>query len=448
MELHVPYDERLEQEVIGAMLYDPACIVEVIGLIQPTSFHTPKYQALYQEIFRLWQEDERRVNPIELLPFLTKTGIPITEINTLIAQIISTATIPYHAQRLRDIAALRSIVHLGREMVSWGLLKDREDIREAINQANQRIHQITDQAMSVDTMNSLPGLLQKFASHLEELIQQGTAITGIPTGFECLDYLTTGFKKQDLIILAARPSMGKTAFAIEITLQMALRQKSVAFFELEMSDLSVAQRMIANSAGIDSVKLSSGMVTPAEYLQYTQALSHLLQSCPSITVDTSPGITVAEIKAKSRKIKREKGLDCIIVDYLGLIGGYTNMSRYDKVSENTRQLKNMARELDCPVITLCQLSRAVEQRQDKRPMLSDLRETGEVEQTADLVMFLYRDDYYTLDTTKKNICEIILGKHRNGPLGKVELLFLKKYNKFLPLDRKGAEKQHESLVCV
>jgi replicative DNA helicase len=300
-----------------------------------------------------------------------------------------------------------------------------------------RIAGITDKAMPMNTLKSLPEALQQYRTKFLERYEKGELVPGVPSGFKDLDLRTTGFKKQDLIIIAARPSMGKTAFALNMALNMSKAGKSVYFAELEMSEESVVNRLVSAMGNVDGSRLSTGLVTDEEYEKVWAAMEELERFHKTLMIDTLPGVSVAEIKAKARKIKRERGLDCVIVDYLGLIASPGLTNRYDIVSENTRMLKNMARELDCPVIVLCQLSRAVEQRQDKRPMLSDLRESGEIEQTADLVLFLYRDDYYDEHSEKKNIAEVIIGKQRNGPLGKIDLLFVKDYNKFLPLDLRG-----------
>lgn len=434
METFVPYDEKLEREIIGSMIADPACVGDVVEVVEPGHFYNPKHQKLCKEIFRLWQESEEYVNLVEMAAFFQKEKISVKDVTEMATMVASTSVVRHHAERLKEISALRSAVELGREMAALGHLKDRDEIREALNRCEARMSGITERTMKTDTLTTLQDAIMRFNDKFDSVYHSGGGITGAPTGFDQLDIMTAGYQKQDLVILAARPSMGKTAFALETALHIGMNSDEPAIiFELEMGEDALLKRLVANVGMIDIHKLTMGSIEPHELEKYTNATAELYNA--NMIIDTQPGISVAEMKAKARRIKRERGLSCIIVDYLGLIPGERGMGRYEVVSENTRQLKNMARELDVPVIALSQLSRAVEQRNDKRPMLSDLRESGEIEQTADLVMFLYRDDYYNPDSDMKNIMEIIVAKHRNGPTGRVELLFHKEYNKFLPLPR-------------
>jgi replicative DNA helicase len=296
----------------------------------------------------------------------------------------------------------------------------------------------------VETMKPFEEVLMELNERFEQNYAAGDGITGLKTGFVDLDDLTSGFQKKDMIIIAGRPSMGKSAFVLQIAQYLRNKEKKNGIvFNLEMDNVSMAYRMLASSGNLDLLKLRSGMVSDEEYLKYTETLGYFMSDPNSegrLWLDEQPGMTVSEMKAKARKIQREYGLDYMVIDYLGLIqGNRSYANRVEEVSENSRLLKMMAKELNIPVIVLCQLSRAVEQRADKRPMLSDLRESGSIEQDADLVMFLYRDDYYHPDSEKANIAELIIAKHRNGPIGKIELLFLNNYNKFLPLEKKASE---------
>jgi replicative DNA helicase len=271
---------------------------------------------------------------------------------------------------------------------------------------------------------------------LESLHYNKTGIKGIPSGFVDLDRMTSGFQPSDLIIIAARPSMGKTAFALNVATNVALRAgKTVAIFSLEMSASQLVARMISSEGNIDAQAFRTGNLNEEDWQKVTMAISTLAEA--PIFIDDTPGLTVYDIRAKLRRLQAEHGLGLVVIDYLQLISGTRGDNRQQEISEISRSLKLMAREFDCPIIALSQLSRAVEQRQDKRPMLSDLRESGSIEQDADLVAFLYRDDYYNEDSEKKNIAEVIIGKQRNGPVGKVELLFLKNYNKFLSLEMRN-----------
>jgi replicative DNA helicase len=265
-----------------------------------------------------------------------------------------------------------------------------------------------------------------------------SGISGTPTGFVDLDRMISGLKGSELIILAARPSMGKTAFALNLAQNVGVRAgKTVALFSLEMSASQLVMRMLAAEGNIDAQGFRTGNLNEEDWEKLTMAMSTLSEA--PIFIDDTPGITVYDIRAKLRRLKAEHGLGLVVIDYLQLITGRGGESRQQEISEISRSLKLIAREFDVPVIALSQLSRAVEQRQDKRPMLSDLRESGSIEQDADVVAFLYRDDYYNEESEKKNIAELIIGKQRNGPVGKVELLFLKNYNKFLSLDLRQKE---------
>lgn len=434
MDSFVPYDAKLEKEIIGSMLVDPPCVGDVIETIEPNHFYLSDHRKLCKEIFRLWQKDEDLVNLIEMIPFLEKEKISVTSLTEMANTVASSRLVRYHAERLKEIAALRSAIELGREMAAAGYLRDSQEIREMLNRFETRMSGITQTTTKTSTLTSIQEAIVRFNDEFDQIYQKGGGITGTPTGFDQLDIMTAGYQKQDLIILAGRPSMGKTAFALETALQIGKRTDEPALiFELEMGESSLVKRMVANIGMIDIHSLTMGTISESDFGRYTDSLAELYER--KLILDTQPAITIAEMKAKARRIKREQGLSCIIVDYLGLIPGERGMSRYETVSENARQLKAMARELNVPVIALCQLSRAVEQRNDKRPMLSDLRESGEIEQTADLVMFLYRDDYYNSDSPKKDIAEVIIAKHRNGPTGKVELLFKKEFGKFLELPR-------------
>jgi len=429
-----PFDARLEQEIIGCMIVDPACIADVADILKPEHFYIDKHRKLCREILRLWNEDEARVSLVEMAPFLQKESITVTEITEMVEGVATTAAIRYHVERLRAIASLRSMVELGREMAASGYVRGREEIRELINRFEQRISSLSEATTQMNTMTDLKDALMRFNERFDLIAQRSGGVTGVPTGFDDLDALTAGYQPQDLIILAGRPSMGKTAFAIQTGLEISGRvEEPVLFFELEMSEDQMVKRMIANVGAIDIHQITMGETSDDFMERFTYAQAELA-NLPLI-IDTQPGISVSEMKAKARRVKRERGLSCIIIDYIGLIPGERGASRYETVSENTRQLKNMARELNVPIIALSQLSRAVEQRQDKRPMLSDLRESGEIEQTADVVMFIYRDDYYNDMSDRKGLTEIIVAKHRNGPTGKAEFLFRKECNRFLPLTR-------------
>ena len=423
MELETPFDTRLEEEVIGSMILDPACIAELIEIVKPEHFYHHQYRLLCEKIFELWQKDETLVTVPELVPFLQKNNISVSKIAEIASSVVLVG-IEHHAKRLRDLSRLRELIKIGHELVQLGHLREREEIKEAIEQAESKIFRLVEEENKGSTV-SISSALVEFVEEFEALRARGEGITGIPSGFHDLDLKTCGFQKADLIIVGGRPSMGKTAFALQLALNVS-EKNPVLFFSLEMSRKALIKRMVASDSKINLRKINSGLVTEEEYLKYTDAVARL--GYHQLYIDDRPNLSVAEMKASARKMKREKGLSLIIIDYLQYIRGSGRKERHLEIGEITRSLKAMAKELDIPVIVLAQLSRAVEQRNDKRPMMSDLRESGDIEQDADLIMFLYRDEYYNPDSNKRNILEVIISKQRNGPTGTVELLYLKEFN--------------------
>lgn len=430
MELNFAFDTVLEETIIGSMLYDPQCIAEVAEVVKPHHFYHQQYQRLCEKIYELWQQDETRVNIVELSPFLEEHQIPVSKMMEIIDSIVTTAAIRHHALRLRDLWALREAIRIAHDLTQQAHLREREAIRETISNASEQLARTLDQTTDTETMRPMSDALMDFAEEFEEIYQKGEGITGIPTGFKGLDAKTSGLQKSDLIIIGGRPSMGKTAFALQLARNISINQGlPTLFFSLEMSEKSLIRRMVAAEARINLQKINSGLINESEYERYVQALGVL--NTPNLVIDDQPGLSVAEMKAKARRMKRERGLACIIIDYLQYIKGSGRKERHLEIGEITRQLKAMAKDFDIPVIVLSQLSRAVEQRNDKRPMMSDLRESGDIEQDADLIMFLYRDEYYNPNTTDaKNMVELIIGKQRNGPTGTVNLTFIKEWGIF------------------
>ena len=306
-----------------------------------------------------------------------------------------------------------------------------------MDDAERKILQLSDTKNRGD-FASVGAVVETTLDKITKLYENKAGLTGLPTGFRDLDRMTSGLQPSDLILVAARPSMGKTAFTLNIAQNVGVRQhKTVAFFSLEMSQEQLVQRLLCQIAHIDSQKLRTGQLnSDEEWTHLTDACDKLYES--PIYIDDTPGISVAEMRSKARRLKSEHGLDLIIVDYLQLMQGRNAESRQQEISEISRSLKALARELKVPLIALSQLSRSVESRQDKRPMLSDLRESGALEQDADIVSFLYREDYYDKETENQHITEVILAKHRNGPVGSVKLYFKNEFTLFLNLDT-----QHE-----
>lgn len=435
-ELQIPHDIELEQYLVGAMLYDPACIGEIADIIKPRFFYNRQYRALCQATLQLWSEDEQKVSLVELIPTLEKEGISPSYVTDLISSVASTGPIRYSTERLKYLAALRAAIREAQDFIQTANgLKAAEDIRLKLNNTATKLATISEATVETETMRSAKEFALQFDNQLEENRAEGKK-PGIATGFPDLDKLiTSGLEPGTFNVLAGRPSMGKTAFALQLALNISIKQGLPSlFFSLEMPGESLIARMIANFGRIDLQVLKNADFTDdAIFERYTHAIGRV--AVEHFVIDDQSGMTLAEMKAKARRMKREQGLSCIFIDYLGLIEG-EGKSEYDIVTKNSRGIKNMAKELGVPIICLAQLARAVEQRQDKRPMMSDLRESGHVEQDADIIAMLYRDEYYNANSEDKGIAEVILAKQRNGPTGSVKLGFNKEHGNFYSLTRR------------
>jgi replicative DNA helicase len=436
-----PYNQEAEQAVLGAVLIEPSVLVNVTERLRPEDFYRQAHQRLLQVMIRLTEQGE----PVDLVTLTAALqdqklleevgGVPyLTE---LAGAVPTAANVDYYAQIVEEKAILRRLIRTATEIATSGY-SGGDKVSHVIDQAEKKILDISQRRIRKGFVPIKDVLMETF-ERIESLHYNQGKLTGVPSGYTDLDRMTSGFQPSDLIILAARPSMGKTAFSLNLAQNVAVRANlPVAIFNLEMSAPQLVQRMLAAEGNIDAQVFRTGHLGEEDWEKLTMAISTLSES--PIFIDDTPGITVFDIRAKLRRLQAEHGLGLVLIDYLQLIEGSGRDSRQQEISEISRSLKLLARELHVPVIALSQLSRAVEQRQDKRPMLSDLRESGSIEQDADIVSFLYRDDYYNEESEKKNIIEVILAKHRNGPVGKVELLFLKNYNKFLSLDmRHGQE---------
>lgn len=430
-----PHSNEAEQAVLGSILLEPTCLDDVASKIKAKDFYSQNHKRLFQ----VMQELVERGEPIDLVTLIAELKDRklleevggVTYLNELAAATPTAANVEHYARIVQEKSILRHLVQTATQIAAAGYAG--QDTQDVLTRAEEMLSGVTNQAFIDDEDDSIDAVLMHCNEKLEERIENPDKIQGLPSGFPCLDKKLLGFKPGQLIILAARPAMGKSAFSLNIAANVAVRGGgSVAVFNLEMSKLQIGNRLVCSEGNLDSQAYYSGRFTPEEYEKYSGAMASL--SGKKLFINTKPSITVAEIKAKCRKIKRENGLDLVVVDYLQLISGDgTAYNRNEEVSRICRSLKIMALELDVPVIALSQLSRRVEERQDKRPMLSDLRDSGSIEQDADVVMFLYRDDYYDEDSEKKNIAELIISKHREGETGKIEYLFLKNYSKFLSL---------------
>ncbi len=433
----MPHDSELEEHILGCMIYDPECIADVVDMLRPRLFYHARNEKLCETIMSLWNDAPTTVDLVNLSPALTELEFSIERISAVISSIPTAANVRHYVERLRDIAALREAVKVGQYLINAGdgSIREGDEIKDAIAKAEMKLSRISEATVRVDSMLSMREIMSRTFEDIERTYYHNdSGITGAPSGYQDLDKLTSGFQKQDLIIVAARPSVGKTTFALNVAREMNLRHGlSGVIFSLEQGHSSLGKRFISAEGNVDSQRIISGLLVENDFEKVTMAIGSLASE--NLFIDEQPGITIPEMKAKLRVLKRKIGeIGFIMIDYLQLMGG--TGTQFERVSENSRQLKNIAREFDVPVICLSQLSRSVEQRPDKHPILSDLRDSGNIEQDADIVAFLYRDEYYNQDSEKKNIIEIHLAKQRNGPTGTVELIFLKNFNKFVNMDRK------------
>ncbi|KIL39608.1 DNA helicase [Gordoniibacillus kamchatkensis] len=436
-----PQNIEAEQAVLGAILLDSEALVTAMERVTGDDFYRGSHQRIFEAIVELAEQNE----PVDLITLtarlqdkgqLEEVG-GVSYLAELAKAVPTAANIDYYAQIVEEKSMLRRLIRTATQIASNGYAAG-EDVGGLLSEAEQRILEISQRRSSTGFVSIREVLMEVF-ERVEFLYNHKGGSTGIPTGFTDLDKMTSGFQRSDLIIVAARPSVGKTAFALNIAQNVGVRAKeTVAIFSLEMGAAQLVNRMVCAEANVDAGRLRTGYLEGDDWEKLTMAMGALSEA--NIYIDDSPSVTVADIRAKCRRLQQEKGLGMILIDYLQLIHGRgKGDNRQQEVSEISRTLKQIARELNVPVIALSQLSRGVEQRQDKRPMMSDLRESGSIEQDADIVAFLYRDDYYDKESEKKNIIEIIIAKQRNGPVGTVELAFLKNFNKFVNLDRSHQE---------
>ncbi|MGG3278825.1 replicative DNA helicase [Paenibacillus solani] len=444
MGIERPFDIEVEQAVLGSILLDEAAYDQAEEILQGGEF----YEQDHARIFRAMRQLRTEEQPIDILSLtaqlqdseeLEKVG-GVSYLSRIAASVPTSANVSYYAGRVQEMFLRRQAVD-----VAFNLLRnagEEQDVKGFIAMAETAVSKLSDQTVAAREFVTMSDVLMQVWDEAEERYKTkdiNRGVTGTPSGFADLDRMTAGFQKNDLIIVAARPSVGKTAFALNIAQNVGIHAKeTVAVFSLEMSAGQLVQRMICAEGQIDASRMRSGRFEDDDWEKMSSAVG--LLSGADIHIDDTPGITVNEIRAKCRRLKKEKGLGMILIDYLQLIqgNGRRGANRQEEVSQISRTLKQIARELEVPVIALSQLSRGVEQRQDKRPMMSDLRESGSIEQDADIVAFLYRDDYYNQESEKKNLIEIIIAKQRNGPVGTVELVFLKNFNKFVNYERTQA----------
>lgn len=434
----LPHSTEAEQSVIGSMLMNRDAILAAAELIDGRDFYNSQYGLLFDAMTELNNEGQP-VDPVTLQARLIEKGAPpevsgLEYIADLISAVPTSANVRYYAKIVADRALSRQIIKMNEELMN-ACYAGTESVDEIVDRAEKAVFSLAENGRA-EEVPPIDEVMVSVLKRISAAARMKGAVTGVPTGFADLDYKTAGFQKSDLILIAARPSMGKTAFVLNIAQYVAIRKHlPVVFFSLEMSSEQIGNRLVAMESRIDAQKLRSGNLNGNEWMELTSGAKVIADS--NLLIDDTPGISVNEIRSKCRKFKLEKrGLGMIVIDYLQLMSSSRHSeSRQQEISEISRSLKALARELDVPVLALSQLSRAVEKRDDKRPMLSDLRESGAIEQDADVVMFIYREDYYVKDTDKKGVTEIIIAKQRNGPVGTVELVFLPQYTKFVDLAR-------------
>ena len=450
-----PQNIEAEQSVIGAMLIDKNAVSLVTEKLMPEDFYRQAHQVIYSAILTLHSKNE----PIDMITLINelKKMNKLDDVGgvayiTLLANVVPTAAnAKYHAQIVEEKSTLRQLVEGGTAIASLGY-EGADDVPVIIDQAEKMVLRISNRKGSKD-FAEISEVLSDTINHIQAVLESRQSITGVATGFVDLDKLTAGLHPSDFIILAARPSMGKTALALNIAQNVAIRgaregqpKKRVAFFSLEMSREQLVQRMLCSEADVDAQRLRAGTdirdkdTDNADLWNKLWVAADLLSNA-QIFIDDTPGITIMEMRSKARRLQAEGGLDLVVIDYLQLMQGTSGRNNSDnrqqEVSEISRGLKALARELNVPVLALSQLSRSVEARQVKKPMLSDLRESGSLEQDADIVMFLYRDDYYKgAEEAPTHITELIVAKHRNGPVGRVNLFFKNECTKFISLARR------------
>ncbi|WP_062107935.1 replicative DNA helicase [Bacillus niameyensis] len=434
-----PQNIEAEQAVLGAIFLEPTSIMLASELLIPEDFYRSSHQKVFECMLKL-TEMGKAVDLVTVAEELAAAQLiedvgGISYLSELAVSVPTAANIGHYARIVEEKSLLRRLIRTATNIAKEGFSRE-DEVGALLDDAEKQIMEVAQRKNAGDFQN-IKDVLVKTFDNIELLHSRKGDVTGIPTGFAELDRMTAGFQRNDLIIVAARPSVGKTAFALNIAQNVGTKTaENVAIFSLEMGAEQLVMRMLCAEGNINAQNLRTGSLTEEDWGKLTMAMGSL--SNTGIFIDDTPGIRIGDIRSKCRRLKQEHGLGMILIDYLQLIQGNGNSkeNRQQEVSEISRSLKALARELEVPVIALSQLSRGVEQRQDKRPMMSDIRESGSIEQDADIVAFLYRDDYYDHDSENKNIIEIIIAKQRNGPVGTVSLAFVKEYNKFVNLERR------------
>ena len=430
----LPHSAEAEQSVIGSMLMDRDAIIAASEIITADDFYQNQYGVMFDAMVELFNEG-KPVDLVTLQNRLKEKDVPpevssLEFVREIVIAVPTSANIKSYANIVREKAMLRRLIRVNEEIANT-CYSGKERLEDILSYTEKAIFDLLQNRTGSDFV-PIKQVALNVLERIEAASKSEGTVTGIPTGFIDLDYKTSGMQPSDLVLLAARPSMGKTAFVLNLVDYVAVRKgMPCMIFSLEMSKEQLVNRMLSMESNVDSQKLRTGSLTDADWDAVVEGIGIIGNS--KLLIDDTPGISITELRSKCRKIKLEYGLSMVIVDYLQLMSGSgrSGDNRQQEISEISRSLKDPAREIQAPVVALSQLSRACESRQDHRPMLSDLRESGAIEQDADVVMFLYRDDYYNKDTDRPNVAEVIIAKQRNGPIGTVELLWRPEFTKFV-----------------
>ena len=436
----LPHSIEAEQSVIGSMLMDKDAVIVALDMISSEDFYSRQYAVLYETMLELFNEGKEmdlvviqdRLREKNVAPELSSLDF----IKEIITTVPTSANIKYYATIVKEKSTLRKLIKLNEDIAN-SCYAGSDSLEDILARTEKDIFELL-QSRTAKDIRPIEDIAKNVLYRIEAASRTREVVTGIPTGFIDLDYKTSGLQPSDLVLIAARPSMGKTAFVLNMVQHIAMKKElPCMIFSLEMSSEQLVQRMIAMETGIDSQKLRTGNLNDNDWDPLIRGIVDVSDS--KIIIDDTPGISVGELRSKCRKVKLEKGLSIVIIDYLQLMTGSSKRSenRQQEISEISRSLKALAREIKAPVVALSQLSRACETRPDHRPMLSDLRESGAIEQDADIVMFLYRDDYYHKDTEHPNEAEVIIAKQRNGPIGTVNLMWKPETTRFVNISRRG-----------
>ena len=436
----LPHSIEAEQSVIGSMLMDKDAVIVALDMISSEDFYSRQYAVLYETMLELFNEGKEmdliviqdRLREKNVAPELSSLDF----IKEIITTVPTSANIKYYATIVKEKSTLRKLIKLNEDIAN-SCYVGSDSLEDILARTEKDIFELL-QSRTAKDIRPIEDIAKNVLYRIEAASRTREVVTGIPTGFIDLDYKTSGLQPSDLVLIAARPSMGKTAFVLNMVQHIAMKKElPCMIFSLEMSSEQLVQRMIAMETGIDSQKLRTGNLNDNDWDPLIRGIVDVSDS--KIIIDDTPGISVRELRSKCRKVKLEKGLSIVIIDYLQLMTGSSKRSenRQQEISEISRSLKALAREIKAPVVALSQLSRACETRPDHRPMLSDLRESGAIEQDADIVMFLYRDDYYHKDTEHPNEAEVIIAKQRNGPIGTVNLMWKPETTRFVNISRRG-----------